>query len=59
MKLLTKLDMYRQEPKLKIKGEDSIGSTVGGIFSLIFAVLTIAFLIYTMIPIVGRENYSY
>ena len=59
MKLLSQLDIYRQEPKLKIKGEDSIGSIVGGIFTIIFSVLVLAFTIYTLIPIANRQNFSY
>jgi hypothetical protein len=53
------LDIYRQEPKLTIKGEDSIGSAVGGVFTLIFMVVTMAFAIYTLIPIANRQNFTY
>lgn len=54
MKLLSQLDIYRQEPKIKIKGEESIGSTVGGLFTLFYMTIVIAFAIYTLIPIANR-----
>ena len=52
------MDIYRQEPKLKIKGEESIGSIVGGIFTIIFVGVILAFAIYTLIPIANRQNFS-
>ena len=58
MKLLRKIDIYKQKPYLLIKGKNSIGSTLGGFCTLCFIATFLTLSIYSSIPIFARKNYT-